>query len=198
MVILRLRSFHEAFEAFLPQKPHGYCVFTSLTLWYSALNTFKHHRSGMAESSGTTLQLAAKQLSQIIVGKPEQITLALTCLVAGGHLLIEDRPGVGKTTLALALARVMGLDFKRVQFTSDLLPSDILGSAVYSRETERFHFRAGPIFTNVLLADEINRASSKTQSALLEAMEEHAVSIEGTRTALPEPLRCPNRSLTAF
>jgi MoxR-like ATPase len=141
----------------------------------------------MAESSGTALQLAGKQLSQIIVGKPEQITLALTCLVAGGHLLIEDRPGVGKTTLALALARVMGLEFKRVQFTSDLLPGDILGSAVYSRETERFHFRAGPIFTNVLLADEINRASSKTQSALLEAMEEHAVSIEGNRTALPEP-----------
>jgi len=134
-----------------------------------------------------SLTAALKALNNIIIGKPEQIRLALICLLAGGHLLIEDRPGVGKTTLALALARVMGLDFKRIQFTSDLLPGDIIGSTVYSRENERFVFKPGPVFTNLLLADEINRASSKTQSALLEAMEERSVSIDGIAQALPAP-----------
>jgi MoxR-like ATPase len=133
------------------------------------------------------LTAALRALSGIIIGKPEQIRLSLVCLLAGGHLLIEDKPGVGKTTLALALARVMGLDFKRVQFTSDLLPADIIGTTVYSRENEKFVFKQGPVFTNLLLADEINRASSKTQSALLEAMEERTVTVDGLAQALPKP-----------
>ena len=143
--------------------------------------------TGAAPPLGVTVTAALKALNSIIIGKPEQIRLAVICLLAGGHLLIEDKPGVGKTTLALALARVMGLDFKRVQFTSDLLPGDIIGSTVYSRENERFVFKPGPVFTNLLLADEINRASSKTQSALLEAMEERAVSIDGIAQSLPSP-----------
>ncbi|QHS09753.1 MoxR family ATPase [Sinimarinibacterium sp. NLF-5-8] len=133
------------------------------------------------------LHTALARLDTLILGKPTQIRLALTCLLARGHLLIEDVPGVGKTTLALALARVLGLEFARVQFTSDLLPADILGASVYHAREARFDFHPGPIFTQLMLADEINRASPKTQSALLEAMEERQVSIEGQTRALPEP-----------
>ncbi len=125
--------------------------------------------------------------SMLILGKRNRIELALTCLIAGGHLLIEDVPGTGKTTLAHVLARLLGLDFRRVQFTSDLLPADILGVSVFERETAAFRFHPGPVFTQVLLADEINRATPRTQSALLEAMEEHQVSIEGETRPLPEP-----------
>src|SRR3954470_721457 len=119
----------------------------------------------------TKVHAVAQQVSQIVVGKDQQIRLALVCLLAGGHLLIEDVPGVGKTTLAHALARSLGLQFNRVQFTSDLLPADVAGISVYEREKNGFVFHPGPIFTQVLLADEINRATPKTQSGLLEAME---------------------------
>jgi len=127
------------------------------------------------------------QLNTVIVGKPTQIQDCVACLLAGGHLLIEDVPGVGKTTLAHALARTFGLQFSRVQFTADLMPSDLSGVSVYERAREAFIFHAGPLFTQVLLADEINRASPKTQSALLEAMEEKQVSVDGTTRALPSP-----------
>jgi len=126
-------------------------------------------------------------LSQVILGKERQLRLALTCLLARGHLLIEDIPGVGKTTLSHALARLLGLSYQRVQFTSDLLPADILGAAIYDEERHAFRFHPGPIFHQVVLADEINRASPKTQSALLEAMEEGQVSIEGETHPLPQP-----------
>ena len=124
------------------------------------------------------------QISRVILGKEEQIRLALTCLFAGGHLLIEDMPGIGKTTLAKVLAKCMGLDFRRIQFTSDMLPGDILGVSIFDQKTGAFHFHPGPIFTQVLLADEINRATPKTQSALLEAMEEQQVTIEGETRGL--------------
>jgi MoxR-like ATPase len=129
----------------------------------------------------------ATQIGQIIVGKPLQIRQSLTCLLAGGHLLIEDAPGVGKTTMAHAIAVSMGLPFRRIQFTSDLLPSDVIGVSVYERNSSQFIFHPGPIFTEVLLADEINRASPKTQSALLEAMDESQVSIDGLSRPLPHP-----------
>jgi MoxR-like ATPase len=128
-----------------------------------------------------------RQLTTVIVGKEDQIRDAVTCLLAGGHLLIEDVPGVGKTTLAQALARTFGLDFSRVQFTSDLMPTDLMGVSVFNRERQGFVFHPGPLFTQVLLADEINRASPKTQSALLEAMEEKQVSVEGETRPLPHP-----------
>ena len=127
------------------------------------------------------------QLNTVIVGKKPQIQDCVTCLLAGGHLLIEDVPGVGKTTLAHALARTFGLQFARVQFTADLMPSDLTGVAVYERGSQAFAFHPGPVFTQVLLADEINRASPKAQSALLEAMEEKQVTIEGETRALPWP-----------
>jgi MoxR-like ATPase len=127
------------------------------------------------------------QLNTVIVGKPTQIQDCVACLLAGGHLLIEDVPGVGKTTLAHALATTFGLQFSRVQFTSDLMPSDLSGVSIYERGKEAFVFHPGPIFAQVLLADEINRASPKTQSALLEAMEEKQVSVEGETRALPTP-----------
>ena len=127
------------------------------------------------------------QLNTVIVGKPAQIQDCVACLLAGGHLLIEDVPGVGKTTLAHALARTFGLQFSRVQFTSDLMPSDLSGVSIYERGREAFVFHPGPIFAQVLLADEINRASPKTQSALLEAMEEKQVTVEGETRALPSP-----------
>jgi MoxR-like ATPase len=125
--------------------------------------------------------------NEIILGKDIQIKLALSCLFARGHLLIEDLPGMGKTTLAHLLASLMGLQFNRIQFTSDLLPSDIIGAAVYNQDSAGFSFHPGPIFTQVILADEINRASPKAQSALLEAMEERQVSAEGETRELPEP-----------
>lgn len=133
------------------------------------------------------LHQVAQQVNQIIIGKPQHIRLALTCLLAGGHLLIEDLPGVGKTTLAHALAKSLGLQFNRLQFTSDLLPADVAGISIFDREKARFVFHPGPIFAQVLLADEINRATPKTQSALLEAMEEKQVSVEGQTRPLPNP-----------
>ena len=128
-----------------------------------------------------------RQLTTVIVGKDMQIRDALTCLLAGGHLLIEDVPGVGKTTLAHALARTFGLAFARVQFTSDLMPSDLTGVSVFDRQRQAFVFHQGPLFAQVLLADEINRASPKTQSALLEAMEENQVTVDGQTRRLPQP-----------
>ena len=133
------------------------------------------------------LRQAIDQIGHIVLGKEHQIRLSLACLLARGHLLIEDIPGVGKTTLAHALARTLGLAFQRIQFTSDLLPADILGAAIYDRENGKFNFHPGPIFAQVILADEINRASPKAQSALLEAMEEGQVSIEGETRPLPSP-----------
>ena len=127
------------------------------------------------------------QLNTVIVGKPAQVQDCVACLLAGGHLLIEDVPGVGKTTLAHALARTFGLQFSRVQFTSDLMPSDLSGVSVFERGKDAFVFHSGPIFAQVLLADEINRASPKTQSALLEAMEEKQVTVEGETRPLPSP-----------
>ncbi len=133
------------------------------------------------------VQTLIRAVSTIIVGKDDVIRLALCCLLARGHLLFEDLPGVGKTTLAQALSKCLGLQFRRVQFTSDLLPADILGASIFERETSRFVFKPGPVFTQVLLADEINRATPKTQSALLEAMEEGQVTADGHTHALPEP-----------
>ena len=133
------------------------------------------------------LKSLLNQLNTVIVGKPTQIQDCVACLLAGGHLLIDDVPGVGKTTLAHALARTFGLQFSRVQFTSDLMPSDLSGVSIYERGKEAFVFHPGPIFAQVLLADEINRASPKTQSALLEAMEEKQVTIEGETRPLPQP-----------
>jgi len=127
------------------------------------------------------------QLNRVILGKELQIKLCVACLLSRGHLLLEDIPGVGKTTLAHALARTLGLSFQRVQFTSDLLPADVLGVSIYDRETGAFRFQRGPIFSQLVLADEINRASPKAQSALLEAMEEHQVTLDGQSMPLPEP-----------
>lgn len=129
----------------------------------------------------------AKQVSEIVVGKDVQIRQALVCLLAGGHLLIEDVPGVGKTTLAHALAISLGLQFSRQQFTSDLLPADVIGISIFDREKNVFVFHPGPVFTQVLLADEINRATPKAQSALLEAMEERQVTSDGITRDLPQP-----------
>ena len=134
-----------------------------------------------------TLKSLVDQLNTVIVGKAAQTQDCVVCLLAGGHLLIEDVPGVGKTTLAHALARTFGLQFSRVQFTADLMPTDLSGVSVYERAKEAFVFHPGPIFAQVLLADEINRASPKTQSALLEAMEEKQVTIEGQTRPLPQP-----------
>ena len=127
------------------------------------------------------------QAEQVILGKPHQIRLALACLLARGHLLIEDIPGVGKTTLALALARSIGGSFQRIQFTSDLMPSDLLGVSIYDPRTQVFEFKSGPVFHNVVLADEINRSSPKTQSALLESMQERQVSVDNQTHTLPRP-----------
>ena len=133
------------------------------------------------------IKAVLKQLNTVMVGKPSQVQDGVVCLLAGGHLLIEDVPGVGKTTLAHALARTFGLQFARVQFTADLMPSDLSGVSVYDRGREAFVFHPGPVFAQLLLADEINRASPKTQSALLEAMEEKQVTVEGETRPLPWP-----------
>ncbi|HQR99229.1 MULTISPECIES: MoxR family ATPase [unclassified Polaromonas] len=133
------------------------------------------------------IQTLLNQLNTVIVGKPAQVQDCVACLLAGGHLLIEDVPGVGKTTLAHALSRSFGLQFSRVQFTADLMPSDLTGVSIYERQKESFVFHPGPIFAQVLLADEINRASPRTQSALLEAMEEKQVTVEGETRPLPVP-----------
>lgn len=143
--------------------------------------------SQMDVSFTRQLALLVDQISRIIVGKRTQIEDAVACLLAGGHLLIEDVPGVGKTTLAHALAVSLGLDFRRVQFTADLMPSDLIGVSVFERAKDSFVFHPGPVFAQVLLADEINRAGPKTQSALLEAMEEQQVSVENLTRKLPQP-----------
>jgi MoxR-like ATPase len=148
----------------------------------SALTTdVRHGRAGgLAEQ-------AVREVGQVVLGKQEEIRLAVACLLARGHLLIEDVPGVGKTLLAHSLAAVLGLSFRRIQFTSDLLPADIIGASVYDRERGRFEFQPGPLFAQVILADEVNRATPKAQSALLEAMEEQQVSVDGCTHALPVP-----------
>ena len=128
-----------------------------------------------------------QQVCRVILGKDEVVRLSIACLLSRGHLLIEDLPGVGKTTLAYTLAQSLGLDYKRVQFTSDLLPADVLGVSVYDRTSAQFNFHAGPIFSQMLLADEINRATPRTQSALLEAMEEGQITVEGKTRMLPQP-----------
>jgi MoxR-like ATPase len=133
------------------------------------------------------LQRVVQQVGTVILGKEEQIRLALACLLSRGHLLIEDVPGVGKTTLAHVLARTLGLNFHRIQFTSDMLPADIIGVSIYDRDSGTFKFHPGPVFSQLVLADEVNRATPKTQSALLEAMEEHQVTAEGETRRLPEP-----------
>jgi len=127
------------------------------------------------------------QINQIILDKQQQTKLALCSLLAGGHLLFEDLPGLGKTTLASSLSRLAGLDFQRIQFTNDMLASDVIGINMFNQKEHQFEFKHGPIFTQILLADEINRCSPKTQSALLEAMEEGSVTVDGTRYALPKP-----------
>jgi MoxR-like ATPase len=141
----------------------------------------------MNSSVARQISRLVDQICTVIVGKRSQIEDCVACLLAGGHLLIEDVPGVGKTTLAHALAVCLGLKFSRVQFTADLMPSDLVGVSVFERSKEAFVFHPGPVFAQVLLADEINRAGPKTQSALLEAMEEHQVSIDNDTRALPEP-----------
>jgi len=133
------------------------------------------------------IKAIADQINSVILGKSGQIRLAIACLLARGHLLIEDVPGVGKTTLAHAIATCLGLKFQRIQFTSDLLPADIIGVSVYNRDSGRFEFHPGPVFTNVVLADEVNRATPRAQSALLEAMEENQVTTEGDTRQLPQP-----------
>jgi len=137
--------------------------------------------------AGGPTEAVVSAASQVILGKERQIRLAMACILARGHLLIEDVPGVGKTTLSHALARLLGLEYQRIQFTSDLLPADIIGVSIFDRETSTFRFHAGPIFAQIILADEINRASPKAQSALLEAMEEHQVTAEGETRRLPNP-----------
>lgn len=133
------------------------------------------------------LNALIRQGSEILLGKESVIKLSLCTLISRGHLLIEDLPGVGKTTLAHLLGKLIGLQYQRIQFTSDLLPADILGVSVYERKTENFKFHPGPVFSQLLLADEVNRATPKTQSALLEAMEEHQVTMDGKTFALPQP-----------
>jgi MoxR-like ATPase len=142
---------------------------------------------GAITEQSQALARALAAVERVILGKPVQVRLCLACLLARGHLLIEDVPGVGKTTLAHALAHILGLSWQRVQFTSDLLPADIIGVSVFDRGTQQFHFKRGPLFTQLLLADEVNRASPRTQSALLEAMEERQVSVDLTTFRLPEP-----------
>lgn len=143
--------------------------------------------SAQAERMRKHVQAVQTAIEEVILGKASLIQKTLTCLLAGGHLLLEDQPGVGKTTLAHTLAKALGLEHKRVQFTSDLLPADVLGASIFRQHNSSFEFQAGPVFTQVLLADEINRAPPKTQSALLEAMEEQQVSIDGETHTLPSP-----------
>lgn len=147
-------------------------------------NLSVEHQVSVAKAN---LDQFLQQLNQIVLDKPQQTRLALSCILAGGHLLLQDLPGMGKTTLAESLAKLSGLDYRRVQFTSDMLPSDILGLSIFNPEKQDFEFREGPVFTQVLLADEINRTSPKTQSALLEAMEENQVSQDGVTRLLPQP-----------
>ncbi|NNC63596.1 MAG: AAA family ATPase, partial [Gammaproteobacteria bacterium] len=167
-----------------------------------ATRTLRTATSGPGDPAGL-VQPLLDALNRIIVGKPNELKLSLACLLARGHLLIEDLPGVGKTTLAHALARVMDLSFQRVQFTSDLLPADVIGVSIFRRDTSKFEFHKGPIFSQLLLADEINRATPKAQSALLEAMEERQVTADGSTYALPSPFfvvatRNPTQQIGTF
>jgi MoxR-like ATPase len=141
----------------------------------------------LPERTRAALGDAVAQVNQLVLGKPGEVRLAFTTLLAGGHLLIEDLPGLGKTTLARAMAASLGLDFQRMQFTSDLLPSDIIGVSIFDQTAREFRFHPGPVFTQLLLADEINRAPPRTQSALLEAMAEHQVTVDGVTHTLPQP-----------
>jgi len=145
------------------------------------------HADKVLPQSRAILDRAIKAIGSIVVGKEYQIKLALGCLLANGHLLIEDQPGVGKTTLAHVLAQALGLEFRRIQFTSDLMPADILGVSIYDSDTKTFRFHPGPIFTQLILADEVNRATPKTQSALLEVMEEGQITMDGETFKLPQP-----------
>src|SRR5262247_1975709 len=140
-----------------------------------------------SRASASPIERVVAAASTIILGKEAQVRLSLACLLARGHLLIEDLPGVGKTTLAHVLAKSLGMHFQRIQFTSDMLPADILGVSIYERESSTFRFHPGPIFSQLILADEVNRATPKTQSALLHAMEDHQVTTEGETRKLPEP-----------
>ena len=151
------------------------------------MNDFPLPKPVLENDRVTRLKEAVTTVNQIIMGKDQQVKLAFACLLARGHLLIEDLPGVGKTTLAHALATVIGVTYQRIQFTSDLLPADILGVSIYRRDQEKFEFHPGPIFSELVLADEINRATPKSQSALLEAMAESQVTIEGKTHMLPRP-----------
>ena len=144
-------------------------------------------RKMLPEPLREALKAAQLQVNSLVLGKPQEVRLAFVALLAGGHILIEDLPGLGKTTLAHALAATLGLGFQRVQFTSDLLPADVLGVSVYDAQSRQFQFHPGPVFTHVLLADEINRAPPRTQSALLEAMAEHQVTLDGMTRPLPDP-----------
>ncbi|MGB5347637.1 MAG: AAA family ATPase, partial [Woeseia sp.] len=139
------------------------------------------------DAEHASIDAALRSLATIILGKDDEIRLALTCLLARGHLLIEDLPGLGKTMLAQALARVLGLSYQRIQFTSDLLPADIIGVSIFRQNKGEFEFQQGPIFAQLVLADEVNRATPKAQSALLEAMEEQQVSVDGRTLPLPQP-----------
>ena len=141
----------------------------------------------MTKNAQELINLASAQLNHVILGKSTQVKLALTALLGGGHLLLEDLPGMGKTTLAHGLSNVFGLDYKRVQFTSDLLPADVIGAPVFDAKSSEFSFRPGPIFSDIFLADELNRATPRAQSALLEAMEERQVSVDGETHHLPDP-----------
>ena len=144
-------------------------------------------RKMLPDALQEALKSAQQQVNSLVLGKSHEVRLAFVALLAGGHILIEDLPGLGKTTLAHALAATLGLGFQRVQFTSDLLPADVLGVSVYDAQSRQFQFHPGPVFTHVLLADEINRAPPRTQSALLEAMAEHQVTLDGMTRALPDP-----------
>ena len=145
-------------------------------------------RKMLPDALQEALKSAQQQVNSLVLGKSHEVRLAFVALLAGGHILIEDLPGLGKTTLAHALAATLGLGFQRVQFTSDLLPADVLGVSVYDAQSRQFQFHPGPVFTHVLLADEINRAPPRTQSALLEAMAEHQVTLDGMTRALPDPV----------
>ena len=153
-----------------------------------AITLAVHKDAGVSpKAAANAMERVVAAAEQVILGKNLQLRLALACIMARGHLLIEDQPGMGKTTLAHVLAKILGLEFQRVQFTSDLLPADILGASIYDRENSQFKFHPGPVFAQMMLADEVNRATPKCQSALLEAMEEQQVTVEGCTYQLPTP-----------
>src|SRR6185369_3111266 len=151
------------------------------------MNAQAIHAAILTDRLRQALQAANAQINALVLGKPREVRLAFATLLAGGHLLIDDLPGLGKTTLARAMAATLGLDFQRMQFTSDLMPADILGVSIFDQAAREFRFHPGPIFTQLLLADEINRAPPRTQSALLEAMAEQQVTIDGLSRPLPQP-----------